>query len=225
MTIDLPVHTADAPRTRKRLYAEDVLRLWNDEQAKKGRKPIKLKTVIANIGYSFPAAPGKPPNRYQHKPMPLPTYPDPDRPRAGQRPYWEPGPGETVLDVEERLRAWWNDRPGRGRKGIERPYKTRGPRKAPQRRACGCGSGLKVPSGQSCGRCGYGLTRREREVCYELVGGATRAEVAARLNLSPLTVRGHVKSAYRKVGVHSRAELVALLLAEPLPEDPVTAVG
>jgi DNA-binding CsgD family transcriptional regulator len=57
-----------------------------------------------------------------------------------------------------------------------------------------------------------GLTARERDVCDLVVGGATNREVAAALFLSPRTVEHHLRTAYRKLGVRSRTELVALRL-------------
>ncbi len=50
------------------------------------------------------------------------------------------------------------------------------------------------------------LSAREREV-LELVGsGATNREIAARLYLSPHTVKDHTSALYRKLGVRNRAE-------------------
>ncbi len=54
-----------------------------------------------------------------------------------------------------------------------------------------------------------GLTEREREVCTLVVGGATNAEVAAALFISPRTVEHHLHRIYRKVGVRSRSQLAA----------------
>jgi DNA-binding CsgD family transcriptional regulator len=60
----------------------------------------------------------------------------------------------------------------------------------------------------------YSLTPREREVVGALARGDTTSEVAARLFLSQHTVRDHIKTVFDKVGVSSRAELVAKLFAE-----------
>jgi DNA-binding NarL/FixJ family response regulator len=50
------------------------------------------------------------------------------------------------------------------------------------------------------------LSAREREV-LELIGnGATNREIAARLYLSPHTVKDHTSALYRKLGVRNRAE-------------------
>lgn len=60
----------------------------------------------------------------------------------------------------------------------------------------------------------YSLTPRERDVVAALASGAITSEIADRLFLSPHTVRDHIKTVFEKVGVSSRAELVAKLFAE-----------
>jgi DNA-binding CsgD family transcriptional regulator len=52
------------------------------------------------------------------------------------------------------------------------------------------------------------LTRREAEVLRMLAGGRTYAQAAAQLGMSANTVGSHVKSAYRKLDVHSAAAAV-----------------
>ena len=52
------------------------------------------------------------------------------------------------------------------------------------------------------------LTRREAEVLRMLAGGRTYAQTAAQLGMSANTVGSHVKSAYRKLDVHSAAAAV-----------------
>ena len=58
------------------------------------------------------------------------------------------------------------------------------------------------------------MTRREREVLGLLAEGRRTDEVARDLTLSRETVRGHVKSVLRKLGVRTCAAAVALLVAE-----------
>jgi DNA-binding NarL/FixJ family response regulator len=53
-----------------------------------------------------------------------------------------------------------------------------------------------------------GLSEREREVLELIATGATNGEIAARLYLSPHTVKEHTSSVYRKLGVRNRAEAV-----------------
>ncbi len=52
------------------------------------------------------------------------------------------------------------------------------------------------------------LSPREREVLGLLATGATNREIAARLHLSPHTVKEHTSSLYRKLEVRNRAEAV-----------------
>jgi DNA-binding CsgD family transcriptional regulator len=66
------------------------------------------------------------------------------------------------------------------------------------------------------------LTRQERRVAQLVVDGATNREAADALFLSPKTVEAHLRQVFRKVGVRSRTELVALGVRgdlEPLQED------
>lgn len=61
---------------------------------------------------------------------------------------------------------------------------------------------------------GYRLTHREQEVLQFLARGMTTAEMTQRLGISPHTVRDHLKALFGKVGVRSRAQLVARIFAE-----------
>ncbi|MCP3989452.1 MAG: helix-turn-helix transcriptional regulator, partial [Actinomycetia bacterium] len=56
-----------------------------------------------------------------------------------------------------------------------------------------------------------GLTAREREVAREVADGLTNREIAERLFISIRTVTSHLDHIYTKLGIGSRAELVALL--------------
>jgi DNA-binding CsgD family transcriptional regulator len=60
----------------------------------------------------------------------------------------------------------------------------------------------------------YRLTHREREVLRFLARGMTTAEMTQHLGISAHTVRDHIKALFGKVGVRSRAELVARIFAE-----------
>ncbi|MEM1054304.1 MAG: response regulator transcription factor [Bacteroidota bacterium] len=55
-------------------------------------------------------------------------------------------------------------------------------------------------------RTALGLTPREQEVLGLIARGDTDAGMAAEMGVSPHTVQTHVKSLYRKLGVHSRGE-------------------
>ncbi|MGH6654281.1 MAG: response regulator transcription factor [Actinocrinis sp.] len=55
------------------------------------------------------------------------------------------------------------------------------------------------------------LTRREREVLAGMAEGLCRADIAARLCVSPHTVRTHVRNILAKLGARSTLEAVAVL--------------
>jgi DNA-binding CsgD family transcriptional regulator len=55
----------------------------------------------------------------------------------------------------------------------------------------------------------YALSPRERDVVAALLAGLDTRAVSARLYISPNTVQDHLKSVFRKSGVHSRRELLA----------------
>ncbi|MBW2282264.1 MAG: PAS domain-containing protein [Deltaproteobacteria bacterium] len=52
------------------------------------------------------------------------------------------------------------------------------------------------------------VSAREREVLTLLVGGDRVPTIARRLEISPNTVRNHLKSMYRKLGVGSQSDLI-----------------
>ena len=52
----------------------------------------------------------------------------------------------------------------------------------------------------------FALSRREIEVLQMMVSGQDVRQISQQLRLSPHTVRNHLKSIYRKLGVHGRAE-------------------
>ncbi len=58
------------------------------------------------------------------------------------------------------------------------------------------------------------LTTREWEVVELLLRAASTSEIATQLGVAAVTVRRHVGSVERKLGVATRAEVVALLTAE-----------
>lgn len=64
------------------------------------------------------------------------------------------------------------------------------------------------------GRGRIALTAREWEVAEMLLRAASTSEIADQLGVAPVTVRRHVGSVERKLGVSTRAEVIALLSAQ-----------
>lgn len=60
-----------------------------------------------------------------------------------------------------------------------------------------------------------GLTGSEARVAGLIAQGRRPAEIAQEIELSVHTVRHHIKSIYRKTGVHSQSQLTALVLNLP----------
>lgn len=63
------------------------------------------------------------------------------------------------------------------------------------------------------------LTPREREVYQLAVEGLRKEDIGDRLYISAETARTHLQRLYRKLGVHSQAELIALANQGPRTED------
>jgi len=69
------------------------------------------------------------------------------------------------------------------------------------------------------------LTPREHAVIDLVAIGMASDEIAATLHISPATVRTHVRNAMAKVGAHTRAQLIAIVLGsqEPVLPPPASA--
>jgi DNA-binding CsgD family transcriptional regulator len=61
------------------------------------------------------------------------------------------------------------------------------------------------------------LTPQELQIALQVAEGRTNRDVAAALFLSPKTVEFHLTRVYRKLNIHSRAELVRLFSSEGAP--------
>lgn len=57
----------------------------------------------------------------------------------------------------------------------------------------------------------HGFSKRERDICHEVLAGHSTREIAERLFIAPHTVQDHLKSIFAKSGMNSRRELVASL--------------
>ncbi len=88
------------------------------------------------------------------------------------------------------------------------------------------GAGLSLEEAAAMARRGRGPRRRpafgwasltpaERNVADLVAGGLTNPEIAARLGIRAGTVKDHVSSALRKLGVRTRAELAAAVSSHP----------
>jgi DNA-binding NarL/FixJ family response regulator len=62
------------------------------------------------------------------------------------------------------------------------------------------------------------LTQRELDVLSLLVDGLNQSEMAEKLYISPKTVGKHIEHILAKLGVHSRAQAVAVAVREGLIE-------
>jgi DNA-binding NarL/FixJ family response regulator len=60
------------------------------------------------------------------------------------------------------------------------------------------------PSGNGNGT--HRLTQREKEILTILASGTTNAEMAAKLFISPFTVKVHIQNIFRKIGVPNRVK-------------------
>ena len=56
------------------------------------------------------------------------------------------------------------------------------------------------------------LTTREKQILMLVVTGLTNSQIAAELFLAESTVKGHLSSAFSKLGVSSRSEAAAVIL-------------
>jgi DNA-binding CsgD family transcriptional regulator len=69
------------------------------------------------------------------------------------------------------------------------------------------------------------LSPAERRVAQQLAGGLTHRQIAAQLSLAPSTVRNHLHTIYRKLGVANRVQMVNELhvtapAPAPMPPEP-----
>jgi len=70
-----------------------------------------------------------------------------------------------------------------------------------------------------------GLTRREREVLFEMVGGHSNRDIAASLGVSVTTVNKHVHHILSKLKAKTRAQVIARMRSGPSPRPYTTSAG
>lgn len=63
----------------------------------------------------------------------------------------------------------------------------------------------------------FALSLGETEVCRQLIEGATNADIAEARNVSVETIRAQIKTAYAKMGVNNRIELIRKAVAVQPP--------
>ena len=61
------------------------------------------------------------------------------------------------------------------------------------------------------------LTQRETDVLVQLCKGSTTKEISKTLGIGLWTVNGHIKEAFRKLGVGSRGEAAVMACRMGLP--------
>jgi two-component system response regulator DesR len=69
------------------------------------------------------------------------------------------------------------------------------------------------------GQPGARISPREHDVLRVLATGATNAEIARRLGMSPHTVKQHTCSIYRKLGARNRAQAAVRIPRMGIPQD------
>ena len=67
---------------------------------------------------------------------------------------------------------------------------------------------------------GLDLTEREREVLTLMIEGLNNTQIAAKLTVSPSTIKSHVSNILAKLGVASRTEAVTLALRSGIAPPP-----
>ncbi len=63
---------------------------------------------------------------------------------------------------------------------------------------------------------GFGLTPREAQLVELIAVGYSTEDIAEALDISTATVRTHIRAIFNEVGVSTRAELVARIMAKIL---------
>jgi DNA-binding CsgD family transcriptional regulator len=65
----------------------------------------------------------------------------------------------------------------------------------------------------------FPVSSREREVLQLVLAGKSNKEIGSSLNLSPKTVGSHLNKIYKKLEVHSRAQLYSVVVGGTIVGD------
>ena len=84
--------------------------------------------------------------------------------------------------------------------------------------------GYRVVGGDWPGR-EEGLTAREAEVLALITSGLSNVEIAERTSLSVNSIKSHIRSCYRKIGVDSRSKAVLWGIAHGMRPDRIRVTG
>jgi DNA-binding NarL/FixJ family response regulator len=87
-----------------------------------------------------------------------------------------------------------------------------------------CGLWLSAEQWRALG-CRLRLPRRQLQVLQQIFGDTKEATIAARLDISPHTVRTYVRRLYGKLGVNSRVELILAVARMALADARQAAVS
>ena len=69
------------------------------------------------------------------------------------------------------------------------------------------------------------MSARESEIVHLILQGMDESDIALSLGIATRTVHAHLERAYRRVGVHSRCELVVRLFREYVRLHSDTSIG
>ena len=63
------------------------------------------------------------------------------------------------------------------------------------------------------------LTQREKKVLALIIEGKSNPEIADALVISTHTVKAHIESLYRKLGVHNKVQAAVYAVLNNIPEE------
>ncbi len=63
------------------------------------------------------------------------------------------------------------------------------------------------------------LTQKEKQVLALIIEGKSNPEIAESLSISTHTVKAHIESIYRKLGVHNKVQAAVYAILNNIPEE------